>query len=49
MEADPAVKFLENADIVHIKGPGTDITFSIKGTGAVKCAGEINIPDGEVY
>ncbi|MBO4479298.1 MAG: aminopeptidase, partial [Clostridia bacterium] len=26
-----------------------DLTFSIKGIGAVKCKGERNIPDGEVY
>jgi len=36
-------------DRVHIKGPGTDLTFSIKDIGAKKCAGECNIPDGEVY
>lgn len=26
-----------------------DLTFSIKGIGAIKCDGERNIPDGEVY
>jgi len=46
---DPAEEFLRNADRVHIKGPGTDLTFSIKGIGAVKCDGKRNIPDGEVY
>jgi len=45
----PAVKFLEKVDKVHLKGPGTDLTFSIKGIGAVKCDGHRNIPDGEVY
>ena len=25
------------------------LTFSIKGIGAVKCDGRMNIPDGEVY
>jgi aminopeptidase len=34
---------------VHITGPGTDLTFSIKGIDAVKCSGERNIPDGEIY
>ena len=33
----------------HIKGPGTDISFSIKGIGAIKCDGHMNVPDGEVY
>ena len=28
---------------------GTDLNFSIKGVGAVKCSGHCNIPDGEVY
>ncbi len=36
-------------DKVHITGPGTDITFSIKGMPAIPCAGEMNIPDGEVF
>lgn len=34
---------------VHLTGPGTDLRFSIKGIGAVKCDGSHNIPDGEVY
>lgn len=37
------------ADKVHIKGPGTDLTFSIKGIGAKSCNGKLNIPDGEVF
>ena len=27
----------------------TDLTFSIKDIPAIKCAGEMNIPDGEVF
>ena len=46
---DPLVELLNKSDKVNIKGPGTDLQFSIKGIGAVKCAGEANIPDGEVY
>ena len=46
---DSLVQVMENTDKVHIKGPGTDLTFSIKGLPAVKCGGERNIPDGEVY
>ena len=38
-----------NTDKVEIKGPGTDISFSIKGIGSVKCDGRRNIPDGEVF
>ena len=41
--------FLDTVDKVRITGPGTDITFSIKGMPWVPCAGEANIPDGEIY
>ena len=46
---NPLKKLMEKTDNVQIKGPGTDLTFSIKGIPAVKCSGECNIPDGEVY
>lgn len=45
----PLVELMNKTDKVHIVGKGTDLTFSIKGIGAVKCAGRRNIPDGEVY
>ncbi|MGI6433606.1 MAG: aminopeptidase [Sphaerochaetaceae bacterium] len=44
-----AKAFLDRTDQVHIIGPKTDITFSIKGMGSVICAGKRNIPDGEIY
>lgn len=40
---------MEKTDKVEIKGPGTDLKFSIKGIGAVSCGGHHNIPDGEVF
>ena len=40
---------MERTDKVHITGPGTDLTFSIKGLQAIPCAGDCNIPDGEVF
>lgn len=46
---DPLKELMEKTDKVRLKGPGTDITFSIKGIGAMKCDGEKNIPDGEIY
>jgi aminopeptidase len=46
---DPLAALMERTDRVHIKGPGTDLTFSIKGIPAVKCDGRRNIPDGEIY
>jgi aminopeptidase len=45
----PLEKRMKSADKVHLKGPGTDLTFSIKGIGAKMCKGDRNIPDGEVF
>ena len=42
-------ELMERTDRVEIKGPGTDLSFSIKGIGAVPCGGLRNIPDGEVF
>ncbi|NBI64420.1 aminopeptidase [Clostridiales bacterium] len=46
---DALVKLMEKTHKVQIKGPGTDLAFSIKDVPAIKCGGERNIPDGEVY
>lgn len=46
---DPLVELMNKTDKVRIVSPGTDLTFSIKGIGAIKCDGGLNIPDGEVY
>ena len=46
---DALVDLMNRTDKVQIKGPGTDLTFSIKDIPAIKCAGECNIPDGELY
>ena len=46
---DNLVKLMDKTDKVRIVGKGTDLTFSIKGIPAIKCAGEMNIPDGEVF
>ena len=45
----PLERRMKKADHVHIKGPGTDLKFSIKGIGAKMCQGDRNIPDGEVF
>jgi aminopeptidase len=42
-------RLMEKTDRVQIKGPGTDLRFSIKGIPAVICGGDRNIPDGEVF
>ncbi|WP_248926479.1 aminopeptidase [Paenibacillus hamazuiensis] len=46
---DPLQQLMNRTDKVRIVSPGTDLTFSIKGIGSVKCCGRRNIPDGEVY
>ncbi|MBO8165191.1 MAG: aminopeptidase [Brevibacillus sp.] len=46
---DNLVALMQQTDKVRITGPGTDLTFSIKGIPAIKCAGHNNIPDGEVF
>jgi aminopeptidase len=42
-------RLMEGTNRVEIKGPGTDLRFSIKGIPAVICGGDRNIPDGEVF
>ena len=42
-------KMMDAAKNVHIKGPGTDLRFSLKGLKAIACSGTHNIPDGEVF
>ncbi len=46
---EPLKQLMSRTAKVRITGPGTDLTFSIKGMNIIKCAGECNIPDGEVY
>lgn len=46
---DALVDLMNRTDQVRLTGPGTDLTFSIKGIPAIKCDGKMNIPDGEVY
>ena len=45
----PLERRMKRANRVHLKAPGTDLTFSIKGIGAKMCKGDRNIPDGEVF
>jgi len=45
----PLRDLMEKTDQVRIVGPGTELTFSIKGIPAVACDGKLNIPDGEVF
>ena len=42
-------KLMDKTDKVHIKGPGTDLRFSIKDIPSLISAGNYNVPDGEVF
>lgn len=46
---NPLVDLMNRTKQVKIIGPNTNLTFSIEGIPAIKCAGKLNIPDGEVY
>jgi len=43
------VAAMKTTDLVEIKGPGTDLRFSIKGVPALGSGGCYNVPDGEVF
>jgi aminopeptidase len=45
----PLQDLMNKTDQVEIKGPETDLRFSIKDIASVTCSGNHNIPDGEVY
>ncbi len=40
---------LKGADRVHIEGPGTDLTFSVKGRHFINSGGTNNMPSGEIF
>ncbi len=44
-----AKRILDNSREVRIVGKETDLTFSIRGRKAIPCAGEYNMPDGEIF
>ncbi|MGI8924573.1 MAG: aminopeptidase [Fimbriimonadales bacterium] len=45
----PLQELMAATDMVEVEGPGTNLSFSIKGIGAVPCTGLRNIPDGECF
>lgn len=45
----PLRELLEQTDQVRLTGPGTDLTFSVAGLPKIVCAGEYNLPDGELF
>ncbi len=49
VDQKPLVELMKSTDQVRIVSPGTDLTFSIEGIPVIPCAGECNIPDGEVF
>ena len=47
--AEPLLDLMGKTDHVRITGPGTDLSFSIKGIGARMSYGKRNVPDGECF
>ncbi|MCL2281252.1 MAG: aminopeptidase [Dehalococcoidia bacterium] len=48
-EQDRIVKWLDGKQNVHIIGKETDLRLSIAGRKFISCAGDRNMPDGEVF
>lgn len=48
-DAQKLKNLMDKTDKVRIVSDKTDISFSIKGMGSIICAGDRNVPDGEVY
>lgn len=45
----PLVNLMDKTNHVRIKGKGTDLSFSTEGMKSIKCSGQVNIPDGEIF
>ncbi|MEN6509900.1 MAG: aminopeptidase, partial [Smithella sp.] len=45
----PLKTMLDNCGTVAIEGDGTSLTFSLNNRESVCCAGEVNLPDGEIF
>ena len=45
----PLAELMRRTERVRLKGPGTDINFSISNIPVVECSGKRNIPDGECF
>lgn len=45
----PLEELLRDTEMIHLKGDGTDIQFSVKGQNWVPCFGKRNVPDGELF
>lgn len=46
---DALVELMNKTDKVRLTGVDTDLSFSIRDIPSIKCSGQMNIPDGEVY
>jgi aminopeptidase len=46
---DRLISKLNGADSIHIVGPGTDLTLSVKGRSFINSAGTNNMPSGEIF
>jgi len=49
VEQEKKVEFLNKIDKIHVVGEDTDLHLSVKGRPWESCAGEQNLPDGEIF
>jgi aminopeptidase len=48
-EQQRLIDWLDGKEQVHLLGPDTDLTLSVKGRSWVNCDGHENFPDGEIF
>lgn len=48
-EQERIKKVIDKGNTIRIVGKDTDLTFSIKGRKGIKCCGNSNMPDGEIF
>jgi aminopeptidase len=48
-EQDRLANILNQAEIIHLRADGTDLTLNVKGRKWVNCCGQQNFPDGEIF
>lgn len=46
---DPLKEHMEKTNLIEIKGPNVDLSFSVDNIGVIKGDGTDNLPDGELY
>jgi len=48
-EQQKVVDYLNGKNKIEIKGPNIELSLSVEGRTFINCAGEVNMPDGEIF